>query len=47
MLKREYDIFKYQNNSTRLMISFYDPYYQTVRIFDTEVHNFTLTFIKN
>ena len=41
MLKREYDIFKYQNNSTRLMISFYDPYYQTLcEFFDTEVHNF-------
>lgn len=41
MLKREYDIFKYQNNSTRLMISFYDPYYQILcEFFDTEVHNF-------
>ena len=41
MLKREYDIFKYQNNSTRLMISFFNPYYQTLcEFFDTEVHNF-------
>lgn len=41
MLKREYDIFKYQNNSTSLMISFFDPYYQTLcEFFDTEVHNF-------
>ena len=41
MLKREYYIFKYQNNSTSLMISFFDPYYQTLcEFFDTEVHNF-------
>lgn len=41
MLKRKYDIFKYQNNSTSLMISFFDPYYQTLcEFFDTEVHNF-------
>ena len=41
MLKREYDIFKYQNNSTSLMISFFNPYYQTLcEFFDTEVHNF-------
>ena len=41
MLKREYDIFKYQNTSTSLMISFFDPYYQTLcEFFDTEVHNF-------
>ena len=41
MLKREYDIFKYQNNSISLMISFFDPYYQTLcEFFDTEVHNF-------
>ena len=41
MVKREYDIFKYQNNSISLMISFFDPYYQTLcEFFDTEVHNF-------
>ena len=41
MTKREYDIFKYQNNSISLMISFFDPYYQTLcEFFDTEVHNF-------
>ena len=41
MLKREYDIFKYQNNSNSLMISFFNPYYQTLcEFFDTEVHNF-------
>ena len=41
MLKREYYIFKYQNNSTSLMISFFDPYYQTLcEFFDTEVHTF-------
>ena len=41
MLKREYDIFKYQNNITRLMITFFNPYYQTLcEFFDTEVHNF-------
>lgn len=41
MLKREYDIFKYQNNSTSLMISFFEPYYHTLcEFFDTEVHNF-------
>ena len=41
MLKREYDIFKYQNNITSLMISFFNPYYQTLcEFFDTEVHNF-------
>lgn len=41
MLKREYDIFKYQNNSTSLMICFFEPYYQTLcEFFDTEVHNF-------
>ena len=41
MLKREYDIFKYQNTSTSLMISFFDHYYQTLcEFFDTEVHNF-------
>ena len=40
MVKREYDIFKYQNNSISLMISFFDPYYQTLcEFFDTEVHN--------
>ena len=30
MVKREYDIFKYQNNSISLMISFFDSYYQTL-----------------
>ena len=41
MVKREYDIFKYQNNSISLMISFFDPYYQTLcEFFDTEVHHF-------
>ena len=41
MLKREYDIFKYQNDSISLMINFFNPYYQTLcEFFDTEVHNF-------
>ena len=41
MIKRRYDIFKYQNNSISLMISFFDPYYQTLcEFFDTEVYNF-------
>jgi len=41
MIKRRYDIFKYQNNSISLMISFFDSYYQTLcEFFDTEVYNF-------
>lgn len=41
MLKREYDIFKYQNDSISLMINFFNPYYQILcEFFDTEVHNF-------
>ena len=41
MIKRRYDIFKYQNNSISLTISFFDPYYQTLcEFFDTEVYNF-------
>ncbi len=41
MIKRAYDIFKYQNNSISLMISFFDPYYQTLcEFFDTEVTDF-------
>ena len=41
MIKRAYDIFKYQNNSISLMISYFDPYYQTLcEFFDTEVYNF-------
>ena len=41
MIKRAYDIFKYQNNSISLMISFFDPYYQTLcEFFDAEVDIF-------
>ena len=43
MLKREYDIFKYQNNSISLMISFFDSYYHSLSNFlNSEVHNFYL-----
>ena len=41
MIKRAYDIFKYQNNSISLTISFFDPYYQTLgEFFIVEVNNF-------
>ncbi len=41
MLKRQYEIFKYSDGDISLMISFFDPYYQTLcEFFDTEVHNF-------
>ena len=41
IIKRAYDIFKYQNNSINLTISFFNPYYQTLcEFFDTEVFNF-------
>lgn len=43
MVKREYDIFKYQNNSISLMISFFDSYYHSLSNFlNSEVHNFYL-----
>ena len=43
MVKRGYDIFKYQNNSISLMISFFDSYYHSLSNFlNSEVHNFYL-----